>query len=494
MHEWQTTSAPIGLAPKSLGAKQLFFITVSASAPMTVIAGAVVATYAVTGVVGIPLSYLLLAAALAFFTVGYVAMSKYVSHAGVFYAYPARGLGRVFGLSGAMVALLAYNAIQICLYGLFGASMAGLIAPLVALPWWAWALFAWAAIAVFGVLRIRINARLLAVMLIVEIGMIVLLDAASFAHPAGGSISASPLLPTSLFVNGLGGVLAFGIASFVGYEAGPVYAEEVRGHQAVRRASFVTLAFLGVLYAASSWGTAVAFGPSQVVNAARDPNSGIPFVVLDRTFGPLVSSLASVLLLTSIFAAMLSFHHSVARYIYTLSRERVLPAALDRIGSSSGAPIGGSLVQSAIALAVFGAFALAGADPIIMLFTWLSGLAAIGVVVLMIGASAAVIGFFIRHRDLDEPPWRTVIAPVCGGFALTVVLGAMLVNINSVLGVAPGSPMTWIVPALVVLAAAAGAVWALVLRVARPDVYDNVGRGEPRPLTVLEPSLAGIVV
>ena len=200
---------------------------------------------------------------------------------------------------------------------------------------------------------------------------------------------------------------------------------------------------------------AVAFGPGSVVEAARDPKSGIPFAILDKAYGPVIGQFAGVLLLTSIFAAMLSFHHSVARYVFALSRERVLPAALDRIGSGSGAPIGGSLVQSIIALVVFGSFALAGADPITMLFTWLSGLGAIGVVLLMIGASAAVIGFFGRGGGTDETTWQRVVAPAAGAVSLAIVLGAIVVNISSVLGTAPDSTLVLIVPGIVLVTATA---------------------------------------
>ena len=52
---------------------------------MTVLAGGVTTTFAVTHVVGVPLSYPLLALALALFAVGYAAMSRYVFNAGAFW-------------------------------------------------------------------------------------------------------------------------------------------------------------------------------------------------------------------------------------------------------------------------------------------------------------------------------------------------------------------------------------------------------------------------
>jgi amino acid transporter len=349
-------------------------------------------------------------------------------------------------------------------------------------------------IAVLGVLRIRVNTRVLAVVLTAEILLIVLFDAAAFANPAEGFISLTPLTPNALFVDGVGGVLALGIAAFIGYEVGPVYAEEVRGRRVVARASFATIIFIGLFYTVSSWAMAVAFGPTDVIDAARNPDSGIPFSVLEQFYGPLAALLANLLLITSIFAAMLSFHHSVARYVFALSREKVLPPVLDHIGPGSGAPIGGSLIQSTVALIVVGAFAIAGADPIIQLFAWLSTLAAIGVLVLMVATSLAVVVFFHRGNGTDETAWQRAVAPTLGGFALLAILVVSVVNLSSVLGVEPTSPLTWILPGIIGVSALVGLIWGVVLSRVRPRIYNNIGRGQPRPLAVLEHSLADIEV
>jgi hypothetical protein len=57
----------------------------------------------------------------------------------------------------------------------------------------------------------------------------------------------------------------------------------------------------------------------------------------------------------------------------------------------TGAPIVGSAAQSAVALLVVGAFAVAGADPVLKLFTWLTNLGALGVLLLMTVTSFAVV-------------------------------------------------------------------------------------------------------
>jgi hypothetical protein len=109
------------------------------------------------------------------------------------------------------------------------------------------------------------------------------------------------------------------------------------------------------------------------------------------------------------------------------------------------------------------------------LFTWGSGVSALGVVLLMFGTSAAVIGFFRRNPDAPASAWQRVIAPVLACLLLGAMVIILLVNFDSLLGTDPTSPLRWILPALVLVAALAGAVWALVLRATRPAVYAGIG-------------------
>jgi amino acid transporter len=484
-------ATPAGLARRTLSGGALFFFSVGASAPLTVVAGGVVATYASTGVVGVPAAFPLVTAALALFTVGYVAMARRAPHAGPLYAQVARGFGPLRGLCAAPLAVLAYHCIQCSLFGLLGFVVSGLLGG----AWWIWALVAWAAVAALGLLHVTLNARLLALLLAAEIAVVVLFDATALASPADGALDLGPLLPTSLVGDGAGGVFALTVAAFVGYESTLAYGEEARGHRPLARATFGALLFIGALYAASSWAMAVAVGPERVVAAARDPESGLPLALLSDRYGPIMGLAATLLLVTSVFAAMLSFHHTTARYVFVLGREGVLPARFGTTGrgSRAGAPVGGSVVQSIGALVVVLGCAALGADPVTGLFTVLSTVAAIGIMVLMVVASLAALRFYRRGGGTDESGWTRVVAPATGALAVGAVLVATLANLGSVLGVAPGSPVTWAVPGVVALVALVGLAWGLRLR-RRPEVYARIGRGEPEPLAELEHDLSAVDV
>jgi len=224
----------------------------------------------------------------------------------------------------------------------------------------------------------------------------------------------------------------------------------------------------------------VTVGPENLQAAATENGPGLVFGALAEHWSPVVADIANVLFLTSVFAALLSFHNGVARYLFALGREEVLPSGLSRVGSRSGAPVAGSLGQSLLAAVVLLVFVLAGSDPILQLFTWLSGMAAIGVVLLMAGTSAAVVGYF-RNHPRAATPWQRLVAPGAATIVLLALVVLIIANFDALLGTDPTSPLRWILPGLVLLAGVAGAIWGAFLRTRRPDVYRGIGRTAMAP-------------
>ena len=96
-----------------LSTTALVFIIIAASAPLTVLAGGVPTSFAVSGLLGVPLGYLVLGVILVLFAVGYGRMSSRIQNSGAFYAYVSEGLGNRQGIAAAILALVAYNMMQI---------------------------------------------------------------------------------------------------------------------------------------------------------------------------------------------------------------------------------------------------------------------------------------------------------------------------------------------------------------------------------------------
>jgi amino acid transporter/GNAT superfamily N-acetyltransferase len=469
------------LARNRLGVPSVVFFGVAGAAPLTVILGAVTTIYAVVGSTVVPVSYLVAAGILAVFTVGFVAMSRHIVNSGAFYSYISRGLGRTVGVGAAFVALPAYAVMQIGLFGLFGVVASGLLETFgIPVDWFQCALVAWAVVAVMGLLWVDLSGRVLAVLLIAEISIVLLYDLVMIANPAGGSVSFTTLSPANALAPEFAALLVVAIAGFVGFEATVVLSEEAKDpRRTIARATHWAVLLPGLLCALSAWAMSVAAGPDKVVEAARAEQTNLVFsLVTSHLPAPLVQ-IGYVLFLTSVFAALLAFHAAVARYQFALGRERVLPAAWGRTHPRTGAPFLGSVTQSLVALAVLITYSVFGLDPLVYLFAWLTTAGGLGVLILMWGASAAVIVFFLRNRL--ENFWRGKLAPFVAFLFLSVILAATVIGLGDLLQVPEDSVFQWLFPAAYAVCALIGFVWALIMRATRPEVYAAIGRGAERP-------------
>lgn len=217
------------LSAPRLGTASLVFLIIAASAPLTVLAGGAPTAYGVTGVLGVPVGYIILGVVLALFAVGYGAMSAHIRNAGAFYAYIAAGLGVRQGIGAAVLALVAYNLMQVGLYGIFGFTLGLFLEALVGVtvPWWVAALIGWLVVGLLGVNRVDLSAKVVAVLVTLEFLAVVGVDLLSLGVAPEG-LSAEPVSASAVLVPGVGAMLACGVAAFMGFESGAVYAEEAR--------------------------------------------------------------------------------------------------------------------------------------------------------------------------------------------------------------------------------------------------------------------------
>ncbi|SDH62625.1 Amino acid transporter [Sinosporangium album] len=480
LKEHRPSAVTSALAKDRLGVPSVIFFVISAAAPLTVVAGSVSTAYAATGVTGVPLGFLLLGAILGIFAVGYVTMARHVVNAGAFYAYTAKGLGRPVGVATAWVALLAYNALQVGLYGAIGASTQPLIADAfgVELPWWVIALFFWALTGALGLMRVDLNGKILAILLLTEIAVVLLFDVVDLVNPAPGTgYSLDVFDPANLFVPGIGAVIATCVASFSGFESSVVFAEESKDpRRTVPMATYIALAVISILYAFSAWAMTVPIGTDKIVQEARDQGPNLYFATPGEQLGSTVSTIGSVLLVTSIMAALIAFHNTISRYFFALGRERVLPEIFGQTSAPTGAPLTGSITQTIVGFIVIILYALFDLDPFIQMFFVFGSFGGLGVLLLLCATSVSVIAYFAKN-PAPETAWRTKIAPAIASILLLIVITLVMVNFDTVLGVPPDSWLRWALPVFYVVAIVFGVLYGLSLRKKRPEVYAAIGMG-----------------
>jgi amino acid transporter len=480
------STRPVASGPvaATLGRDRLGIIMIAsfimcAAAPVTVGAGVIPTGYATTGITGLPLAFLLVGAVLLVFTIGFNAMSRRISNAGAFYAYVAHGLGKHLGVAAAAVALLAYNLLQVGLYGAIGASVSPLMEEGFGLHlhWSVYALIAWAIVAVLGVLRVDINGTILAGLLILEIVVVGIFDIANLAHPAGGSISFETFHPAALFTSGFGALFVIGVTGFVGFEGSAIFSEEARNRtRTVPRAAVLCLTVIAVLYCLTAWSMAVTTGASQISSYAGQQQGETMFALAQANLGGSSwALLGHILFATSLFAAMLSYHNFVGRYAFSLGRENVLPAWFGKTNRKF-APKWASLLQSGVGLLVIVGYAVSGLDPLVQMFFWLGTTGGFGVLILLVATSLAVICYRL-DRKYGDSAWRALIAPAVAFVILLAVVIAAIANFPTLLGVPADSPLRWIFPASYLLAALIGLVRAAYLRARHPAIYQRIGLG-----------------
>ena len=451
-----------------LSTTSLVFIIIAASAPLTVLAGGAPTNYAVAGLLGVPIGYVALGIILALFAVGYGRMASQVQSSGAFYVFIARGLGLRQGIAGSILALVAYNLMQIGLYGLFGFSAANAITALVGveLPWWLLAVIGWLIVGVLGVNNIDFSAKVLGIIVSLEFLVVIAFSILALANPAEG-VSTSGWHPDQFFTPGIGVLLAFTMAAFMGFESGAIYSEEAKNpERTVSRATYIAVGIIAAFYAFSAWALQMGVGPGSIVSQSQEFGPDLVFVWL-ADFSPAASNAAHLLFVTSLMAALIAFHNAAARYFFALGQSGVLPAAFGRTGKS-GAPIGGSLAQSLLAIVVLGVFAIVGSGseqgilfPVVTLFTWFTNAAAFGLTFLLAVTSFAVMVWANRyHREYHV--FVKTIAPLLAGIGMAAVTTLILINFNLMMDTEDFF-MIWIMPAIILGSGLIGLMWGEIL-------------------------------
>ncbi|BCY07861.1 APC family permease [Actinoplanes sp. L3-i22] len=461
-----------------LGTWSVFVIAVSAMTPLTVVAGALPLGYGEVKEKGIPVAYVLVAIVLAIFTVGLTAMARHVPNSGAFYAYAAKGLSRPAGVGTAFIALLAYNAMQIGLYGAFGVAAHNAAAIFgLKMSWIVWALFGWALISFLGLRQIDFNARILTVLVCAEVLIVLIFDAVMLGHPAGGGAVTFDTLNPGLIASAGGVSLLVGaVAGMVGFEAPLVYAAEARDpRRTVARAIFMTLGVAAIVYGGSAWAMSVVAGPERIIDVAARYLNDLFFVLPDPYLPTALIDLARIFFATSLFAAMLAFHHTVARYALTVAREGVLPPALAR--TRDDVPFAASISQSALAFLSLVIFAVLVLNPTTDLFFFGTVSGGLGVLALMTIASFAVLRFFRRDAH-GETRWRRSVAPWIAAVFLVLMLLLSVAFFGDLLD-SHNPVKVWLPPIAFLGVYLLGVWWGRRLRRDRPAVYAAIGTGLP---------------
>ncbi|RIV82597.1 APC family permease [Aurantiacibacter xanthus] len=470
-----------GLIKGLLGTGDIIFMILACAAPMGVLAGIIPLALAFGNGPGMPGTQLLVCGVMLLFAMGYVRMIPHVRNAGAFYAYIAHSLNKEAGVAAAYVAVTAYICAAASVLGAMAFFAADLLETAlgIATRWEIWAALGIGIVAWLGYHKITLAAKVLAVALLLEVGLIIVLDALILWDVGFAGLDFTSFTPGAIFAPGLGIALIYAINGCIGFEATAIYQEEARDRErTIPRATYGAILLLGTFYVLSSWCLVLALGHENVqAAAAADPGRLVSGITMQHlgTFGRDALNLLTV---TSLFAAALGFFNNIARYFFALSRDGLLPAKLGLIHPVHGSPYKACLLLAVVLGTIIGLFALAGLDPLLSLTTSLSSMGAVGLEILLAATSLAIPFYFFRRREIT---FGKVWAPLLAGIIISIITALSLANYSALTGT--DLVIVNSLPILFVFLIAAGLLHGAWLRRSRPQVYAQIGathvEGEP---------------
>lgn len=492
----------------AIGLAGVLFMAVANAAPITAMTGNVPIAVGYGNGIGAPAGYLVATVVLTLFTIGFVAMARYITTAGAFYGFISHGLGQVWGMASGALATMAYIVFEGSLIGIFAYFANDALN-----TWFGWdvnwlliAVLGIAAIAVLGYYDINISAAFLGTALICEV---ILLTALSFSvlFSGGGpdGLLAEAVNPANAFKDlptggGMGlkidgqaiaaGSAAIGLFfafwSWVGYETTAVYGEESRNpKRIVPRATLIAVVGLGLFYTFVSWMMIAGNGKATSITKSNTDSIGLWVdLAKDKLGGAFVGDIYLLLIVVGSFSCGLAFHNAASRYIYAIGRE--VPLTSDSLGATHGkhhTPHIASATQSVITLVLtLGFYFLTtnGDDPLRGAYFYEYGLLAIlgtmAILIVQSITSLAVIWYF--HVKKAQPGnWLvTGVVPALGGLGMVYVVYLLWSNIDFAGGAAAGSPFFKAIPYLVIATFLAGLAAILYLRSRNRPVFEAIGR------------------
>ncbi len=482
------------LHSKAVGLIGVLFLTLTGSAPITAMLLNVPVVVGNGNGLGAAAAFLVATVILLIFSVGYAAMASKVTAVGGFYSFISHGLGRELGMAMGFASVVAYSVFEASLAGGFAYFLNLKLIDLfnVNVSWPVLALGMVALIAVLTYFDVKLSSAILGVALVAEVIILIVFDGGVLAQAGhGANVQLAALNPIAAFKGfpehdklqaGAAGIgLFFAFWSWVGFEMAPNYAEESRDPKRIVPLSlYISVVALGILYTVTTWAATSGFGSfDDLINEAQNNSATFFFDTSTKLIGPWSTSIMSYLILTGSFACGMAFHNTTARYLYSLGRERVLPAALGKTHPKYKAPYIASFVQTAIAAVIVILFALIGGhdDPNTQAYLELYGLMALMGTILIIAAQAivsvAIVAYFRQHHPEEHHWWRTLVAPIIAFVAQGVVLWLCLSNMDFLGG---GFKFAdWIAPidlAVVVV----GLIGAFYLKKNDPKKFEQVGR------------------
>src|SRR5579863_6752193 len=369
-----------------------------------------------------PISFLLTTIVCIFIANTVSQFSRYLPSSGGYYSFATRGLGArpgfittwsyliydIIGPAGAIgfLGYLCSNTIQ----DATGTDV----------PWWIFALAAFAIVWGLTHYGIKLSMRTTALFGGVELLIMLALALTFLVHPGHGSHFSAPL-NISNSPHHFGGILAgmvFSILALSGFEApAPLAQETKRPGKFISRAVMISLLLIGVFYVFTSYASAIGWGTGNMAAFASNAN---PYYALGHALWGAGWWLVVIALINSAIGVGLACTNAASRVMYTMGQAGTLPERFGRINARWQTPtfaIAFIQLSGIVAILLVGLL-LQPAD----IFGFLGTVTTLAVIILYVMANLALTAYIRREHPGDYNVWRHGVLPWIGTLALLPVL------------------------------------------------------------------------
>ena len=301
----------------------------------------------------VALVYLVAAAAMVFSALSYKEMALRYPVAGSVYSYVRMGLNDVVGFLSGWAILLDYLLLP-ALLSVFAATAMVSVVPVV--PAWAW-IVVFVALAVgINLAGIAVTARMNMLFLVIQLAVLAVFVGWVLVDVARGRASFAlwPLYNSGSFSWSIVfGAIPVAALSFIGFDAISTLNEETRGGgRTVSKATMIVLVAVTALFCLQVY-LAACYVPRGTTFAPGDAENNAFYHIAGRAVGDwfrVVITLTSALI--AIFANSIASAATSARLVFSMARDRQLPAILATVSRRRQVPQNALLFIAGLSLVV----------------------------------------------------------------------------------------------------------------------------------------------
>lgn len=431
------------LRANTIGVLGIVFYVIAMVGPLATVLTGGAYVFSLNGI-GTPGIYLTVGITVLIFSVGFVALSRRCTSCGGYASFIALAFGNRVGTSAAYTSIFNYTAALIASYAAAATYASRLCLSLAGtnIPWQLFAYIMFLIVAFTGYREVNISMKVLGTLMICEMVILLVLDAAVLIHGRPGGFTFASYAPGNIFTPAFGAAFMFAFACFGGFEATVVYSEEAKNpKKTVPRAIYLVVILLTVFYSFTTWAIFNGLPGKSLQSVIANNMTGFISDLTAQQVGRVWAVLMEAFVVTSLLASCIGVHNVLARYLFALGRAGVLPAKLSHTHPKYQSPYIASILQTLISLIIITLCAVSGSDVFTKIFGLSCGIASLTSIIMMAWCSLSTVVFFRRIGDKKENHMKVFVAPLVSCCLLLIVAGLMIRNFSTITG---GTAWLWV--------------------------------------------------